>query len=322
MAKQYSFHPLAETFPLLDDAELDTLATDIREHGLIEPIIIHEDMILDGRNRYCACQKVGVDPAYRPFMGDDPFAFVVSANLHRRHLTIEQKRDLAAKVLQGNPALSDRQVGKLTGLSKNTAADVRHDAEGRGQIDHVDTRTDTKGRQQPARKQPKVAHDVNGPDHGDRDDRDHGDHGDHDDAATSTPPAASAPTSSPTVSRPAKRSVRDLWEAGSPVDRDVIRYLVLEEFFKTTTTEDIFLQIPTDVRKKVCSAFLDWLTVDGMLAAMSPGFGQELRAKIPTKNKPRKSLNLTPTSSTVSGDDAGKPDDRDNDHPGISPAKH
>ena len=91
-----SFHPLADMFPLMEGTEFDALVADIRNHDLIEPIILYEDKILDGRNRYRACQKAGVEPTFRPFMGDDPLAFVISANLHRRHLTIEQKRELAA----------------------------------------------------------------------------------------------------------------------------------------------------------------------------------------------------------------------------------
>src|SRR6266513_2664643 len=37
-------------------------------------------------------------------------------------------------------------------VSKNTAKSVRDEMEARGQIDHVENRTDTKGRKQPAKK--------------------------------------------------------------------------------------------------------------------------------------------------------------------------
>jgi hypothetical protein len=82
----------------------------------------------------------------------DPTKYVISVNLHRRHLTAEQKRDLIGKLLKAAPEKSDRQIGKMAQVSKNTAKSVRDELEARGEIDHVETRTDTKGRKQAARK--------------------------------------------------------------------------------------------------------------------------------------------------------------------------
>ena len=47
-----------------------------------------------------------------PQSGTDPYAFVISANIYRRHLTAEQKRDLIAKLLKADPSKSDRQIGR------------------------------------------------------------------------------------------------------------------------------------------------------------------------------------------------------------------
>jgi hypothetical protein len=91
-------HRYAETFPEMSAAEYDTLRDDIRAHGLAEPITVHEGKILDGRHRYRACLDLGLDPATEPYRGDDPLGFVVSKNLHRRHLTDRQRAEIAAKM--------------------------------------------------------------------------------------------------------------------------------------------------------------------------------------------------------------------------------
>ena len=91
-------HPAAELFPMMSGADMDALVADIKEHGQREPIVLHEGLILDGRNRYAACQKLGIVPATVEWDGNGapPKAFVVSMNLHRRHLNESQRAMIAA----------------------------------------------------------------------------------------------------------------------------------------------------------------------------------------------------------------------------------
>jgi hypothetical protein len=94
------FHPAANLFPLMGEAELRELADDIREHGLNRPITTFEGMILDGRNRFLACQQIGKPPICEEWQGGgSPVAWVLSENLHRRHLTINDRARIGLEAL-------------------------------------------------------------------------------------------------------------------------------------------------------------------------------------------------------------------------------
>jgi N6-adenosine-specific RNA methylase IME4 len=92
------FHPYADILPLLEGEAFDALVVDIGTNGLLEPITIHEGMILDGMNRYRACAAAGIEPQFLEFEGDDPLGFVLSLNLHRRHLSEAQRAMVAAEI--------------------------------------------------------------------------------------------------------------------------------------------------------------------------------------------------------------------------------
>jgi hypothetical protein len=97
---EYEFHPLADLFPLVEGAAFDELVADIKEHGLADPIVLFEDKILDGRNRYRALQRLGLGNQLRSevYSGTDPLAFVISKNLKRRHLDESGRAMVAAKL--------------------------------------------------------------------------------------------------------------------------------------------------------------------------------------------------------------------------------
>jgi hypothetical protein len=89
--------------------------------------------------------------------GGDPYALALSYNVHRRHLTAEQKRDLIAKLLKAKPEASNLAIAKQVRVATDkTVAKVRADLEARSEIPNVEARTDAKGRKQPASK-PKRA---------------------------------------------------------------------------------------------------------------------------------------------------------------------
>jgi hypothetical protein len=114
---EYEVHPAADLFPMMSDAEIEALGEDMLEHGQREDIILFHGMVLDGRNRYRACLLKGINPRFHEERPADPYAFVASANLHRRHLDASQRAMVAAKLAtmkQGartDLASSRREVG-------------------------------------------------------------------------------------------------------------------------------------------------------------------------------------------------------------------
>lgn len=65
-------HPAADLFPLLEGGAFAALVEDIRANGQQQPILIYEDQILDGRNRWRACEAIGIAPKLEIYAGDEP----------------------------------------------------------------------------------------------------------------------------------------------------------------------------------------------------------------------------------------------------------
>ena len=121
------FHSLAELFPPMRPEEFSDLFEDVRRYGVREKIAVLDGQIIDGRNRYMAALKAEIiaaddDPSDHPgiffrFVRDvdgDPLAFVISRNLKRRHLNDDQRRMVAAKLVnmgRGRPAENPAECG-------------------------------------------------------------------------------------------------------------------------------------------------------------------------------------------------------------------
>lgn len=128
-----SRHKLSELFAPYDlpIEELQNLAADILENGQREAIVLYEDGVLDGWNRHLACELVGVNSGLRnfdPSIDGDPWAFVVSKNIHRRHMRpsdfgkiflSHQKIDPSRKIAVA------REIAQTTGVSLRTAENIK-----------------------------------------------------------------------------------------------------------------------------------------------------------------------------------------------------
>lgn len=176
-------HPAAELFPLLPEDELRELAEDIRINGLRVPAVTwspkegDEPQLLDGRNRLDALGMLGLlyktddhhlglknwtgtkwaelsggRIEFRHIVGADPYALALSFNIHRRHLTAEQKRDLIAKLLTAKPEASNLSIAEQVKADDKTVAKVRHELEANSEIPNKPDRVEPTGRKARGRK--------------------------------------------------------------------------------------------------------------------------------------------------------------------------
>ena len=181
--KYLRVHPAADKLPMMEETELEELADDIKANGLRTGITIwgkkpdqpdkELPVLIDGRNRLDAVAQAGMLAVNNHghlcirtsddtgqglrlikynYREGDPHKLSRSLNVIRRHLSPETKRRLIAELLQQNPQQSNRAIAKAADDDHRRVASVRRDLEGRGQIDHVETHTDSRGRQQPAAK--------------------------------------------------------------------------------------------------------------------------------------------------------------------------
>ena len=163
-------HPAAKLLPRISESELKELGEDIKQRGLLFPpvTIIEEDgveRLLDGISRLDAMEMAGLEVVTQetdlnPAIvcqtvppGTDPYSYVLSVNVRRRHLSADQKRDVIVALLKAQPHRSNRQIAKQVGASHPHVAKVRREAEKAGDVETVTTSIDTRGRRQPAKKE-------------------------------------------------------------------------------------------------------------------------------------------------------------------------
>lgn len=128
-------HPVASLFPMIGDEELQALADDIKENGQREPIIVayldeamlDEPVVIDGRNRFAACEIAGVEPEFKYVMSlnDRELSpkviadWIISHNLHRRHLTASQRAMVGQGYLEYLRKEAKRRQGERNDLKGN-----------------------------------------------------------------------------------------------------------------------------------------------------------------------------------------------------------
>jgi protein gp37/ParB-like chromosome segregation protein Spo0J len=126
----YTVHPIADEFPLIDGEEFDALVADIAANGLENPILLTFEgkTLVDGRNRYRACDRLNVEPKYERLPADfteqQIVSKIISLNMRRRDLNPGQKAVLTLSVEQHLSKLAKERQGERTDLKSNFPAPV------------------------------------------------------------------------------------------------------------------------------------------------------------------------------------------------------
>jgi hypothetical protein len=118
-------HELANLLPMIDDVNFANLRADIEKNGILEPILIFEGKILDGRNRYRAAKAVGrlSSGKFKVFEGSyaEAEAYVFSTNFLRRQMTNAQKAEVIRKMIEKYPDDSNRQIARRCAISSHAS---------------------------------------------------------------------------------------------------------------------------------------------------------------------------------------------------------
>lgn len=129
------YHDICLWLPYKEEL-VDEIADDISRNGYREdkPIILFQGKILDGRHRYEAARKAGVDAQFQDFIGttEQAIKYVTSENVKRRMLTSREKEFF---YVQRADALG---VRKREDSLKQNSSDVTNVTTAPSQEDHAD----------------------------------------------------------------------------------------------------------------------------------------------------------------------------------------
>ena len=131
--------PFEDLLPALGDDDLKALRDDIRDRGIVVPIIVDEHHnVIDGANRLRIAAELGIRNLpvdIRPGLSHpEKEELAEDLNPHRRHLSREQLRDAIARRLKRTPEQSDRQIAAVIGVNHETVGDVRKPLTATGEI--------------------------------------------------------------------------------------------------------------------------------------------------------------------------------------------
>lgn len=96
-----TFHPVANMLPLLQGEAFDDLVSDIKTNGQRHAILKAGNQIIDGRNRYRACQKLGIKPVFEEWDGKGSLVEIsCGLNIKRRQIISISQRAAAGALAE------------------------------------------------------------------------------------------------------------------------------------------------------------------------------------------------------------------------------
>lgn len=118
-------HPAAAHFPVMEESRFEQLVASLRRDGQLDPIVMLNGMILDGRHRWKACNVIGMEPRVETFAGDNPFDFVESKNIERRDLEPFQRETIRLLLRRDSAEWERAQRNRDRGRKQSDAASDR-----------------------------------------------------------------------------------------------------------------------------------------------------------------------------------------------------
>lgn len=128
----YVVHPLCAALPEMPLDEYNAFKKDIEKNGVHEPITLDQKgRVVDGRHRHRACDELGIKPNYVMLDGDDleVAAFILSANCHRRHLSVRERFELLRDL---DPTADNKKLAALLGVKDSLVRSMKSKDRKRG----------------------------------------------------------------------------------------------------------------------------------------------------------------------------------------------
>ena len=131
-AAMWQIDPCADAFPTMQADDFESLKASILRNGLLDPLLLWNGRVMDGRHRLQACQALGITPHVVELTGSYEAAksAAFASNINRRHLGIGQRALLAAQLAshkrgqtksakQAAPALTQEEAARLFAISRD-----------------------------------------------------------------------------------------------------------------------------------------------------------------------------------------------------------